>query len=85
MKYKLEKAHIVDGGGTFSKFPSRLHDVIDGVNGGSPIVTESKLWDLSLPLAFIAESYRSITTYENHFKAVTWPSTSSMVTYDYGV
>ncbi len=44
-----------------------------------------ELLDLSIPSSLIAESYKSMVAYGNHFRALVWLGTLSMVTYDCGV
>jgi hypothetical protein len=45
----------------------------------------NELLDLSIFLSLIARSYKSMVAYGNYFRALVWPGTLSMVTYDCGV
>jgi hypothetical protein len=46
---------------------------------------ELEMYDLSIQLALVAKSYRSMLTYNNQFKAALWPEASNMATYNLGV
>jgi hypothetical protein len=66
------------------RFPNYTHwlrqDVGKFSNGGLAYDLDVKVHNLSIPPSFIGRSYKSMVTYENHFKATTWPTTSNMVT-----
>jgi hypothetical protein len=54
-------------------------------NDNPTFESNTKVQILSIPPSLIARSYKSMATFGNHFQVAAWPTTSSMVTYDYGV
>jgi hypothetical protein len=40
------------------------------------------MYDLSIPLTFVAKSYRNMLAYDNHFRVVLWPKANNMAKYD---
>jgi hypothetical protein len=62
-----------------------LQETMDGYNGGEEDENLRELHDFSIPPTFMVKSYRSIATYGNHFRAITWSGYNTMVAYDHGV
>jgi hypothetical protein len=80
-RYKEVKRAILDGVERFPNYVDWLRqDVGKSSNGGLAYDLDVKVHNLSIPPSFIGRSYKSMVTYENHFRATAWPTTSSMVT-----
>jgi hypothetical protein len=66
----------------FPSFQVWLQKNTKSSNGDPTNEIHFELQDLCIPPSLIAKSYKSMVTYGNDFRAITWLATSSMVVYD---
>ncbi len=79
-KASADKAHK-----SILNFPKWLQEVVGRESGESANENWGEVWDISTLLSVLAKAYKNIVAYENHFKATSWSSNCSMVTFDCGV
>ncbi len=78
------KGAILDGMERFPNYMDWLRqEVGKSSNGGPTYDFDVEEHNLPIPPSLIGRSYKSMATYGNHFKAFSWPTIGSMVTYDY--
>jgi hypothetical protein len=84
-KYNEKKANMVENPKVFPNFQEWTKTTLTANTKGQLVENAHELWDMLIPSAFIARSYKSIMAYGNHYRIVAWPNTNNMVTYDFGV